>query len=194
MKKYVCLIALTGCMCAFLSGCNNKNDSDAKEVHDSAAVSEPPAEVLVLDDAEITIPAGLVGEELSDDSIVYVDEDSANITYSLSAHERTEIINTIADGIAESISVILSDKDHYPDIVSISPNADYTEFTIGLSGGTVNTYESMLAMSFYIIGNKYQIYNGVDAGQAVTTVRYLDTSTNSVINESDSTGMVTQPE
>lgn len=56
----------------------------------------------------------------------------------------------------------------------------------------MNTYEAMLAMSFYIIGDKYQIYCGVPEQDAVTIVRYVDADTGDVINEADSSSMDTR--
>lgn len=50
-------------------------------------------------------------------------------------------------------------------------------------------YESMLVMSFYTIGNRYQIYNGVPADQAVTAVTYVNAADNTVISRTDSTSV-----
>ena len=50
----------------------------------------------------------------------------------------------------------------------------------------------MLVMSFYTVGNRYQIYNGVPADEAVTTVIYINDSDGSVVSESDSTSMTSQ--
>lgn len=91
----------------------------------------------------------------------------------------------------ESIQSILEDDDCYPDITAITTDDDYTRFTISLKDGQMNIYESMLVMSFYTVGNKYQIYNGVSSEQAVTTVVYVNSSDNAIISETDSTSMET---
>jgi hypothetical protein len=44
-------------------------------------------------------------------------------------------------------------------------------------------------MSFYTIGNKYQIYTGTDASEALTTVVYVDSSTGETIATGDSSSM-----
>lgn len=178
-KKELHILLFLGCMCTTLSGCVKNTSQD---------FMLPEAEI-IYDDTEITLPAGLAGDEVSDAQITNVDEDTGNITYSLSGNERSDIISQLAGEITESISVILDDKDHYPNITSITPNDDYTEFTITLADGNINVYESMLVMSFYIVGDKYQIYNGVNSEEAVTIVRYIDSATGAVISETDSTSM-----
>lgn len=214
--KYICILLLSGCICAALSGCGEK----APETDAGWEVIQPDADSAASADAgnsagdadtegagadvgtgtdvkpaaenantEITIPAGLAGDEVSDEHITYVDEDSANITYSLSEDEQGDIVRQLSEEITDSIATILADKEYYPDIVSISPSGDYTEYTIALDGGNMNVYESMLVMSFFIVGDKYQIYNGVPAEDAVTVVRYVDSATGAVISEADSTSM-----
>lgn len=195
--KYLRFMFFTGCFCAVLSGCGQRTAEDGYTPEPTAPydsednfgeITLPPAEV-IYEDADITVPAGLVGNEISDDHIIDINESTASITYSLTGNERGDIIRQLSEDVTESISVILADKEHYPNITDITPNADYTEFTITLSGESINTYESMLTMSFYIVGNKYQIYNGISADETVTVVRYIDSVTGSVINETDSSLM-----
>lgn len=169
----------------FLSGCGSGKAGDVSEER----VEKEPEEI---EDVQITIPAGLVGNEIPDSITARVEEGSSDVVYSLSGEERENIVNRIAGDIEESIAAILSDKDYYPDIESIKPGSDYTTFTIELTEGRMNTYEAMLAMSFYTAGDKYQIYNGIPVDEAVTVVRYVDAKTGDVISEADSTSMVTK--
>lgn len=200
-KNGLHILLFISCMCTVLSGCAKNTsgnevdletasqyntDSANTNTHQDFSLPEPE---IIFEDADITLPAGLAGDEVSDELITNVDEDTANITYSLSGNERSDIIDQLSGEITESISAILGDKDHYPNITSITPNDDYTEFTITLADGNINVYESMLVMSFYIVGDKYQIYNGASAEEAVTIVRYVDSATGAVINETDSTSM-----
>jgi hypothetical protein len=180
MKKYKSIIACAGLVCALVCGCgaSDSNESEVPQV--------------TLDAAEITIPSGLVGTEASDDNVVSVDEETGNITFDLTGKERSEIVNNLAVEINDSINKILDDKEYYPDVESITPNEDYTEFTIALIDGQVNIYESMLSMSFYTVGNRYQIYSGVESSDALTTVIYTNASTGEVIAQSDSSSMSVQ--
>jgi hypothetical protein len=182
MKKYVYLMACIMSASMVLSGCGSKTEEDS---------SPTQVEFITFEDSEITIPAGLAGTEISEENIVSVDDASGDVTYSLTGNERSEIVNNLTSEISASIDTILADKDYYPDIKSITPNSDYTEFTIELTGSTANIYESMLSMSFYTIGNKYQIYTGKDADEVLTTVVYVDSSTGNVIATGDSSSLNT---
>jgi hypothetical protein len=182
MKKYVFIMTCILSIGTVISGCGSKSGTGNEQTQ---------VEFITFDDSEVTLPAGLAGTEVSDDNIVSVDETSGDVTYSLTGNERSEIVNNLANEISASIDTILADKDYYPDIKSITPNSDYTEFTIELVGSTANIYESMLSMSFYTIGNKYQIYTGTDASKALTTVKYVNSSTGEVIATGDSSSMST---
>jgi hypothetical protein len=167
------------CTCTFLIGCGAGNSAQTKA----------ESTVITFDDSEVTIPAQLVGNEVSDDHIISIDESTGDITYSLTGDERSDIVRNIAIEIDDSINTILSDSEYYPDVNSIIYNDDYTEFTISLKDGQTNIYESMLSMSFYTIGNKYQIYHGTDAKDALTTVIYTDSTTGDVVASGDSSSI-----
>lgn len=144
-------------------------------------------------DADITIPSILIGDELAQ---IHADGDGADngdgtVTYSLKGNEIDSILHQISVNISGSIQDILDNDDYYPNITAITHDADYTSFTISLSDGQMCMYESMLVMSFYTIGNRYQIYNGVPPEQAVTTVIYINDADNTVVSKSDSTSVET---
>lgn len=182
MKKKNLFIISTILCISFSSGCSS-----------TPAASEIPKTSETLSDADVTIPSVLIGEELSqaETGIAATDNGDGTVTYSLSGKQRADILDTIATDLEKSIQSILEDDDCYPDITAITTDDDYTRFTISLKDGQMNIYESMLVMSFYTVGNKYQIYNGVSSEQAVTTVVYVNSSDNAIISETDSTSMET---
>ena len=108
------------------------------------------------------------------------------------SEETTSVEADSGNALADSIQTILDDKEYYPDITSIEVTSDYTLFTITLESGVMNTYESMLVMSFYTAGNEQQIAAGVSPEDAKTTVRYINGSTNEIISETDSSTMITE--
>lgn len=212
MIKYRKIILLLLTSTLILSGCANQSETKEDLQSTPASIIK---EVESLPDADITIPAGLVGAEvtnsiqseepetkdtdststeISSDSsagISFTENDDGTITYSMSGEQRTNIVNELSADITQSIQTILNDDDYYPDIVSITPNEDGTVFTIALADGQMNTYESMLVMSFYTIGDKYQLYKGIPADKVKTTVVYINAATGEIISESDSTSMET---
>ncbi|MDE7415634.1 MAG: hypothetical protein K2N44_04855 [Lachnospiraceae bacterium] len=62
---------------------------------------------------------------------------------------------------------------------------------ISLADGQINIYDSMLIMSFYTIGNRYQIYSSIPADQAVTTVVYINDADNTAISKTNSASVET---
>lgn len=108
------------------------------------------------------------------------------------SEETTSVEADSGNALADSIQTILDDKEYYPDITSIEVTSDYTLFTITLESDDMNTYESMLVMSFYTAGNEQQIAAGVSPEDVKTTVRYINGSTNEIISETDSSTMITE--
>lgn len=193
MKKKIIFI-MTVALCMYLClGCSSASSTaEVPEASEIPQSSEIPKVTEQLSDADITIPFALVGEELSQiHADIAADNGDGTVTYSLKGDDLTDILNQIAVDISDSIQTILNDNDYYPDVTAITPNEDYTSFTISLKDGQMNIYESMLVMSFYTVGNKYQIYSGIPANEAVTTVIYINDSDGSVISQSDSTSMDT---
>ena len=194
MKRNVLTIILSLVIFTALAGCSDESATGAlKEAETAPAIRE----VEDLPDADITIPSGLVGSEITDimnqSSADYSGKDNGDgtITYSLSGADRKAIVNNISEEITSSIKDILDNHEYYPDITAITPSEDCTCFTIEVKNSEMNMYESMLTMSFYTAGNKYQIYNGVDALDAKTVVIYKDSDTGNIISQSDSSAMDT---
>lgn len=142
-------------------------------------------------DADITIPSILIGDEISQIQAdgTAADNGDGTVTYSLKGDEIDSILYQIEQNISDSIQDILDNDDYYPNITAITHDADCTSFTISLADGQMSIYESMLVMSFYTIGNRYQIYSGIPADQAVTTVIYINDADNAVISKTDSTSV-----
>lgn len=189
-KKMKNLITTTSLCILLCSGCSPTQQAPVTpeisvDLSEKQPVNQP--------DADITIPSILIGEELSQiqEDNTPVDNGDGTVTYSLKGGELDSILQQIADSLSDSIQDILDNDDYYPNITEITHDADYTSFTISLSDGQMSMYESMLVMSFYTIGNRYQIYSGVPADQAVTTVIYVNDADNSVISRTDSTSVET---
>ena len=185
------------CLMFLVTGCAANQKSENTSSSDLASIIQ---EVQSLPDAEINIPNALVGNEITEENAVLITESEeesdeetpkSSSTYSISGEERTNIVNGLSQDVIDGINNILSNKDQYSNIVSIIPNEDCSEFTISVKDGQINIYESMLIMSFYTMGDKYQIYNGVPAEEVKTIVRYINASTGELIVESDSTQMNT---
>ena len=178
-KSYIQKALLCAAMLCFTTACGSTPDS---EPNNREAMIE---EVSNLPDAKIKMPAVLAGDELTD---MPVDADN-NITYELDGETRTQILNELAAEIQTSIDTVLADKEYYPNISDITVNSDCTEFAIYLTTDEPNLYESTLMMSFYTVGDRYQIYNGVSAEDVKTTVIYKNAESGTELARTDSTSI-----
>ena len=115
--------------------------------------------------------------------------DSSEAVSTVSSEVTSDSIDNV---LSDSIQEIINNKEYYPDITSIEVTPDYTLFTITLESDVMNTYESMLVMSFYTAGNEQQIASGISPENVKTIVRYVNGSTNEIISESDSSAMKTE--
>lgn len=183
--KIIFITALS--LCIFLCwGCFGPPAAEEAKTGTSKAPETLP-------DADITIPYGLIGNELSQIQADVPSEDNGDglVTYSLSGMMLADILHQINSELTDSIQAILENDEVYPNITGITYSDDCTLFTISLKDGQMNTYEAMLVMSFYTVGDKYQIYNGTPYEEAVTTVTYVNESDNAVVSQSDSKSMDT---
>lgn len=121
------------------------------------------------------VEAGAAAEEASDATLYHVDGET-----------RSRIVNETAAKIEGQIENVLDDKEMYPLVTGIEAKEDGTEFRIYMKEGEMNLYEMALQMSFFILGDKYQVYAGKPAEEAVTTVIYVDKKSGTEIYRTDS--------
>ena len=185
--RHFAIISLCILLC---SGCSSARQAPvAPEISVDLSEKQPAQQ----SDADITIPSILIGDEIAQTQadVAATDNGDGTVTYSLKGGEIDRILYQIAANLSDSIQDILDNDDYYPNVTAITHDAEYTTFTISLSDGQMNLYESMLVMSFYTIGNRYQIYSGVLPEDAVTTVIYVNAADQTVISRSDSTSVET---
>lgn len=185
--RHFAIISLCILLC---SGCSSARQAPVTPEISVDLSEKQPAQQ---SDADITIPSILIGDEIAQTRAdgAATDNGDGTVTYSLKGGEIDRILYQIADNLSDSIQDILDNDDYYPNVTAITHDAEYTTFTISLSDGQMNLYESMLVMSFYTIGNRYQIYSGVLPEDAVTTVIYVNAADQTVISRSDSTSVET---
>lgn len=154
-----------------------------------------------LPDADISLPEYLISDEVETYGLQQVsqtgngyevqagaaaEEAAAPTIYHVDGQTRSKIVNETAARIEMQIEAVLSDQEMYPLVADIQAEKDCSEFRIYLKEGEMNLYEMTLQMSFFILGDKYQVYNGKTAEEAVTTVVYIDKKSGQEIYRVDS--------
>lgn len=167
------------------AGCTVSTPEDKKPEQETQAVLE--GELARADNfhgGSLTVPAYLQGSET--DGFLVVEETEDYITYQMDESQQTQAVDRMALNIRESINQVLADREFYPDITGISVNEDCTEFNVSFSGTDLNIYETTLRMSLYIAGEKYQLYQGKNKDELLTTVNYIDGATGELISTGNS--------
>ena len=164
----------------YVAGSTDSDEAnDVEAGSDSGVENEESSNSSTTDDA---------GEKSQGNTVVKTDE-RGNATIDFDGDDRTNVVNSVAREIENGIVDVLGNDLVYPNITDIKVNSDCSEFTIYISTNQPTAYESMLVMSFYMMGNKYQIYNGVSEREARTTVIYVNSNTGSEIARSTSDDM-----
>ncbi len=146
----------------------------------------------------ITFPADFVGEssqERIDQNVAEDDgflegtyNEDGSVTYVMTNEKYQELLDGTAQTIDASLQEIV-DSDDYPNVLSITHNDDYTEFTVECAEDFIGANNSMLALQFYAYGGMY----GVVLGESPDNVHveYIYTETGEIIEEANSRDMGT---
>jgi hypothetical protein len=141
----------------------------------------------------ITIPADLVSEDTTQEALdetakeqgyksATLNEDGT-VTYVMTKAQHKKSMDEMRQSINESLSDLVESGD-YPDIVSITANDDFTEFSVVVSTEEVGISESIMSLALYMYGGIYNIYNGTTADNI--HVEYINKTTGNVIDELNS--------
>lgn len=207
MKKKLVSILLSLCLCCSVTACGNSGSvekSDGNAVSESAeqTTEEKSKEELSVDknllSVEVTLPASLAGESgntvLTDEAKSHGVKDitenpDGSITMKMSKSAHKELLDSIKISINESINEMLANEENCPSFESITYNDDVTVFEVKVDSATYNSIQSFSALSFYVMGNLYQAFNGVPEAELKTVVNFADKDTGEVLNSGDSTSM-----
>lgn len=157
-----------------------------------------------LSDADITLPEYLMNEadeayglsEVPQTGNGYevqagaaAQEHTKATVYHVDGETRSRIVNETAEKVEKQIETVLTDREMYPLITDIEAEQDCSEFRIYMKEGNMNLYEMALQMSFFILGDKYQVYIGKPVAETVTTVVYINEKSGQEIYRVDSASM-----
>ena len=204
MKKFLALV-LSFSIIASLTACGGSADTSASSssaiqtsaefessksddgIDDSAwdeleAVGNIQTENGILT-ASITIPAELVGDEMTQEELDANAESSyisaklnedGSVTYKLTKQQHKAMLDDFVETMDQSIQEMLDSEDYA--FTDIKYNDDYTQFDVTLSTDEVGFAEGFAALAFYVYGGMYGIFSGHTADNI--TVNYYDANGN----------------
>lgn len=176
----------------------NQSDEDSKTQDDDlglASIGDVDVDAGLFN-VTITVPADFLDEGVTQEnldeqakekgfkSITLNDDGSA--TYVMTKTQHEEMMDGIRQSIDGSLLEMASSED-YPSVVSIDANEDYTEYKITVNAEEVGLQESFLALSLYVFGGMYHVFNGTEPGNI--NVQYVNETTGAVIQEANSDDM-----
>jgi len=144
----------------------------------------------------ITFPADFVGEssqERIDQNVAEDDgilsgtyNDDGSVTYVMTNEKYQGLLEATAQSLNDSLQEIV-DSDDYPNVLSITHNEDFTDFTVECAEDYIGATNSMLALQLYSYGGMYGIVLGETPDNI--HVAYVYTETGELIEEANSRDM-----
>lgn len=181
LKKWISLL-FAALMLLSLASCGNdgkakeqpeeSTTSDSESTGSEDAKEESGVEVDTgLFNVTITIPADFAGEMTQEELDQTVSEkgyksatlnDDGSVTYVMTKAQHKEMMDEMKQTINDALKEMTTSGD-YPTIVSIEPNADFTDFIVTLSSNELGMAETFSAMALYLYGGMYNAFNGTTA-------------------------------
>lgn len=146
----------------------------------------------------VTIPADLVGEGESQETVDktvaemgYISgtyNADGSVTYTMTKAKHKEALKELSESLDKSLQEIV-DSEEYPNIVEITHNDDYTDFTIKYKGDEVGLGDSFTLLVYYYAGGFYGVFSGNKPDNVHVT--FVNADTGEIIQESNSKDMGT---
>lgn len=172
-------------------GNNSETSFDNSEKSSDNSSTVKVNEGLLLN--KVTIPATFF-EDSSEDEIKAAAEEAGyqsykinsdgSVTYTMTKARHQEMLNEYAASINEYIDGLLNgdDETKVEGFSDIESNDDYSEFNIYVSKDTYTMWDMMYALSFYIQGGYYQMFNGVSPEDVDVAVNFIDNVSGDIID------------
>ncbi len=144
----------------------------------------------------ITLPADLLGEEMNQEAVDkavsengYISgtyNDDGSVTYTMTKAQHQKVLKEYTESLDKSLQDMV-DSDDYPNIVAITHNGDFTDFTITYAADEVSLVDSFSILVYYAAGGYYGVFSGTSPENI--HVAFVNADTGEVIQESNSRDM-----
>lgn len=206
MKRFFSVFLIL-CIIFSLSSCsernspNQPNEIEAESKEDEIPESEPEetetTEGIEVDrelfDVTITLPPDFAEEGATQE---HYDEaakengwksatlnEDGSVTYVMTRGQHKELMGEITESIETSLSEMVGSEE-FPNIVSVSANDDYTEFSVVTKSEELDISESFTVLGFYMYGGLYHAFNGTNVDNI--HVEFINEATGQIIEEANS--------
>lgn len=169
----LCTIFFVGCKAAP----ENVLEEDVKEeteVEQTTTAIEVDQNLLTV---EITVPADIAGEEITQEQCDQIREENGyksvtlnsdgSVTYVMTKLQHEKMMDNLRATIDQALDEMVASED-YPNVVAIDVNKDYTKFTITTTSTEMTMMDSISILGFYLYGGMYNSYNGTPVDDVET--------------------------
>ncbi|MBP3802467.1 MAG: hypothetical protein J6I76_01005 [Oribacterium sp.] len=143
----------------------------------------------------LTIPKDFIGEATQEDlddlakekgikSITLNSDGSA--TYVMSKAKHEEMVSDVRKQINDSLQEMVG-SETYPNIIAISADDDFTNFTVTTKNKELDFAESFGVMALYMYGSMYAVFSGEEVDNI--HVEFVNADSGEVISSGDSKDM-----
>lgn len=126
---------------------------------------------------EITVPADIAGEEITQEQCDQIREENGyksvklnsdgSVTYVMTKLQHEKMMDNLRSTIDQALDEMVASED-YPNVVAIDVNKDYTKFTITTTSTEMTLMDSISILGFYLYGGMYNSYNGTPVDDVET--------------------------
>ncbi len=146
---------------------------------------------------DVTMPAACF-EDATDESLQKNVEENGyksgklnedgSVTYTVSKAQYSDLLDNMKAMIDETIDEMVSGESKVESFTEITYNEDINEFYVYVDKALYTSWDSLNALSLYVVGAYYQILAGNDDKTII--VDFIDKDTGEVIESGDSSKMV----
>lgn len=198
MKKMLCLLLATSIL---LSGCGSSGETVVeKEISSTQEQSQsvPSQDTLSKEkifSVDVTIPAIFYQdeqEEMTQDKVEQLVKESnfnsgvlnedGSVTFNMSKSQHAQFLQSIKDSTLETIDGLLNGENSIESFNKISFNDDMNKFSIYVDATKYSAFDSLNALVFYLVGEYYQLFNGISLDDVDVQVDFIDKDTEQIID------------
>lgn len=142
-------------------------------------------------DVTITIPADFVGDATQEDLDQHADgegyksitlNEDGSATWVMTKTQHKEMMDEISESIDQSLAEMIGSEE-YPSISSIEANDDFTDFTVTITGDSLDMSESLCVFSLSMQSGLYHLFNGTSDNVDNVHVSFVNADTGELIED-----------
>lgn len=141
---------------------------------------------------DITLPASMfegkteseIQQEAKDNGYLScVVSDDGSVTYKMTKKQRDDRLQELGDTYSESLQELVSGGENGVDSFSrIEHNDDFSEINVYVDPEKYSFWDNFYSVAFYLYGQTYQSFAGVDADKIDVVVNYIDNQSDEVLD------------